>query len=61
MIIEFNTAESQIVLTPETIEEANFIEQDMGYIKSSDYGSFEVKVPKIGKVKCFPVLIIKQA
>lgn len=61
MIIEFNTAVCEIVLIPETVEEANFITQDMAYEKNVEYPQFQVKFGKIGKVRTFPIIIIKQA
>lgn len=60
MIVEFNPAAGEMVLTPETVEEANFITQDLGFDKSCDYGNIEVKVGKIGKVKTFPIIIIRR-
>ncbi|MDO8055979.1 MAG: hypothetical protein Q6361_03895 [Candidatus Hermodarchaeota archaeon] len=60
MIVEFNQAGLEIVLVPETVEEANFIRQDLGYDKGVEYPQFQVKFGKVGKVKTFPIIIIKQ-
>ena len=61
MIVEFSPAGAEMVLTPETVEEANFITQDLGFDKSVDYPQLQVKIGKIGRVKTFPIIIIKRA
>lgn len=58
MLIEFNQSKLELIITPENIEESDFL-SDIGYGKHNTRITGRVERPKIGKMTQFPVLIIE--